>query len=55
MNFENLEEKVISQEKRDYLNLAETAGSTKIETKIGIFWKTDGYDDKVPGVENMYN
>lgn len=30
-------------------NLA--AGGTTIETKVGPFWRTDGYDDKVPTTE----
>jgi phosphomannomutase len=46
MKFELLNDAVISTPQT--ANMLEESGGTVIETKVGFFWKTDGYDDQVP-------
>ena len=48
MEFEKLENKVNVTNDNESRDQVSEAGKTKIETKIGIFWKNDGYDDQVP-------
>ncbi|MGZ5440671.1 MAG: hypothetical protein ACXW5U_06975 [Thermoanaerobaculia bacterium] len=46
MNFAKLNDGAIVAARKSANMLA--AGGTVIETKVGLWWRTDGYDDKVP-------
>jgi hypothetical protein len=48
MKFDKLNDAVLSTRQSSFMLEAEAAGGTKIETKVGLFWVNDGYDDKVP-------
>ena len=49
MNFEQLNNDVIvTRDSALMLEAEVAAGGTVIETKVYGFWRTDGYDDKVP-------
>jgi hypothetical protein len=48
MKFTKLNDAVLSTRQSSFMIEAEVASGTKIETQVGPFWRTDGYDDKVP-------
>lgn len=49
MKFEALDAHIIQAQDRGHAMFA--VSGTTIETKVGPFWRTDGYDDKVPVLE----
>jgi hypothetical protein len=49
MKFDKLNDAILSARQSSFMLEPEApAGGTKIETQVGPFWRTDGYDDKVP-------